>query len=476
MAWAIAWGLLAMNRLWVRLVAAFLVVVLVAIGAIALVVQNTTEHSFRAYLNRQDEQFFTPDLLDELQQYYATNQTWIGADHLLPGPSGRSGGSAGQGHGANAGRGRGAAVLLADASGIVVLATDADQIGTPLDADASERATRLVVDDKLVGLLVQVTPGEQALGVTEERFLTETTRGLVGAAVGATLLAVIIAGLLAWQLTHPLRELTQATHHLAEGQLGHQVTARGATEITELGHAFNRMSADLAKGEMLRQRMAANIAHELRTPVSVLRGHLEAMLDGVFPLDAAHLAVAYDRTIYLARLVDDLRLLTRAEAGQLPLDRYAISAADLARRAVESFAPLAADASVTLTSDWPGDLPQVEVDVDRIQQVLGNLLANALRHTPEEGTITVQVRHTGDRVRYTVINTGSGLTPEEASRVFDPFWRAEEARERDRGGSGLGLSIARQVLLLHSGRIWAESAENLARFIFELPVRKDVPA
>ncbi|MBN2304381.1 MAG: HAMP domain-containing protein [Anaerolineae bacterium] len=461
-----------MNKLWVRLAAAFLVVVLLAVGAIALIVQRTTEHSFRTYLNRQGVQFFAPDVIEALQNHFADNQTWTGAESLLPGPG--SGSGQGQGKGENAGRGgRGAAVLLADSAGTVVLATDTEQIGTVLDNAARDRAVQLTVAGEPVGWLVQVTPGEQALGDTEERFLSETTRWLTGAAIGAALLAVIVAGLLAWQLTHPLRNLTEAAHHLAEGQLGHQVTAQGATEITELANAFNRMSRDLAKGEILRQHMAANIAHELRTPVSVLRGHLEAMLDGVFPLDAAHLAVAYDRTIYLARLVDDLRLLTRAEAGQLPLKRTTIPAGELVRRAVVSFTPLAADANITLESDWPDDLPPVEVDIDRMQQVLGNLLTNALRHTPEHGTITVRVQRAGDRVRYAVINSGQGLTPDEAAHVFDPFWRAEEARERDSGGIGLGLSIARQMLLLHGGRIWAEAGSSAAVFTFELPVKTD---
>lgn len=460
-----------MNRLWVRLAVAFLAVVWLAIGAIALIVHHTTERSFRAYLNRRDTEFFTPDVINALQSYYAENLTWIGAENLLPSPGSGQGGGQGQGQGAGSGHGRGGAtVLLADASGTVLLASDPDQIGTLLANSIRDRATRLMVDGEQVGWLVQVTPGAEALDETEELFLTETTRWLVGAALIAALLAVIVGGLLAWQLTRPLRGLTQATHHLAGGKLGYQVTIHGAAEITELAQAFNRMSHGLAEGEALRQRMAADIAHELRTPVSVLRGHLEAMLDGVFPLDAEHLAVAYDRTIHMSRLVDDLRLLTRAEAGQLPLERTRISATELVSQAVESFTPLAVDANITLQRDWPDDLPLVDVDMDRMHQILGNLLTNAIRHTPEKGTITVRVRREAERVRFAVINTGDGLTPEEAAHVFEPFWRAENARERDRGGSGLGLPISRQLLLLHNGRIWAESGEDTAAFVFDLPV------
>lgn len=465
-----------MNRLWVRLSLAFLIVAWTAIAALALIVDNTTERSFRQYLSQRNAESFSDDAVAALEQFYADNGTWTGAESLLPGP-GQGQGGQGQGHGQGSegegggtqSRRGGATVLVADAAGIVAIATDADAIGTALEQATLDNARALVVDGQTVGYLAQLTPSAQALGNAEERFLAEANRWLILAAIGASLLAVLVGGLLAWQLTRPLRALTGTAHALAAGQLGRQVEVRGAAEITDLARAFNRMSHDLAEGEALRQRMAADMAHELRTPVSVLRGHLEAMLDGMFPLDAEHLAVAYDRTIHLTRLVDDLRLLTRAEAGQLPLERQRIAAGTLVRRALESFAPLLLDAGITLRDELSDVLPDVEVDIDRMQQVLGNLLANALRHTPEGGTITVRAQPVNGRVRIAVSNTGKGLTREEAAQVFTPFWRAEEARERDKGGSGLGLAISQQLVMLHGGRMWAASATDGATFAFELP-------
>ncbi len=458
-----------MNRLWVRLSLAFLLIAWLSVGAIALIVHITTERSFRHYLNRRDAQPFSETSIVALEDYYRANQTWAGADALIPGQRAGSGQGRGLGQSQSNGRG-GATVLLADADGVVLQASDQALIGTLVDIGAHANAIALTVDDETVGYLMQVTPGEQALGEAEERFLTEVNRWLVVSVIGASLLAVVVGGLLAWQLTRPLRALTAASHELAGGRLGRQVEASGAAEISDLAHAFNRMSHDLAQGEKLRQRMAADIAHELRTPVSVLRGHLEAMLDGVFPLDAEHLAVAYDRTIHMSRLVDDLRLLTRAEAGRLSLERQRIAADALVCRALESFTPLALDAGITLQQELAENLPQVDVDVDRLQQALGNLLTNALRHTTDGGTITVRAYQAGARVRFAVSNTGKGLTPDEARQVFTPFWRAEEARERDKGGSGLGLAITQQLLLLHGGRIWAESAPDQTTFVFELPV------
>lgn len=460
-----------MNRLWVRLSLAFLLVAWIAVGAVALVVRSTIESSFRHYVNQRDNATFESTVTERLEAHYAATGSWAGAEALLPGPRQGQGEGQGQGRGAGGGVGSGGRqVMIADAAGVVQAATDPALVGTTLDAAARENAVALNVDGQRVGWLAQQTPGAQALGEAEQRFLDDTTERLVITAIAATLVAVLAGALLAWQFTRPLRALTAAAHDLAAGAFGRQVNASGTAETTDLARAFNAMSRDLAAGEALRQRMATDIAHELRTPVSVLRGHLEAMLDGVFPLDGEHLAVAYDRTIHLSRLVDDLRLLTRAEAGKLSLERVAVPADELARRAVQSFEPLALDANITLEHDFEPGLPDVRADVDRMQQVLGNLLTNALRHTPPEGRITVRAARQGDRVRFVVSNTGQGLSPEQAAQVFRPFWRAEDARARDTGGSGLGLAIAQQLVALHGGRIWVESAPGLTTFLFELPV------
>jgi signal transduction histidine kinase len=464
-----------MNRLWLRLSLAFLIVAWLAVGAVALVVHQTTAHSFRQYLNRRAASTDSGTVL-ALEDYYAEHGSWEGAESLLPGPKG-SGGN-GNGRGAQQGQGQrrgGAQVMLADANGVIVAATDDTLIGTSLTGKTLENATDLIVNGQRVGWLAQETPGSQALGAAEEQFLSDATSSLVITAAGAALLAVIIGGLLAWQLTRPIRALTRAAHDLAGGELGRQVPVSGPAEMADLAQAFNRMSHDLAEGEALRRRMAADIAHELRTPVSVLRGHLEAMLDGVFPLDAERLAVAYDRTIHLARLVDDLRLLTRAEAGKLPLHTSECVPDDLVRDVIASFLPLALDAEIALESEIAPGLPLLHVDVDRIHQVMGNMLTNALRHTPAGGRIVIRVTRAGETVRFAVANTGEGLSAEEAAAVFTPFWRAKEAHERDKNGSGLGLAIARQLVTLHGGRIWVESAPDLTSFIFELPVsRSDI--
>ncbi len=247
----------------------------------------------------------------------------------------------------------------------------------------------------------------------------------------------------------------------------------GPAEIRELAVEFNGLSQRLSAGEKQRQQMSSDIAHELRTPVTVLRGHLEAMMDGVYPLDTEHLAVAYDQTIHLARLVEDLRLLTQAEAGRLELNIRPTAVGPLVEAAVARFAPLAQDAGVAVKQDAAPDLPPICVDGSRMQQVFDNLLANALRHTPRGGEITItaraNVRTNGKQVEIVIADPGS-LAPDELAQLFDRFWRADTARQRDSGGSGLGLAITRQLVVLQHGTIRAEAHDGAIAFILDLPV------
>ena len=447
-----------MNKLWVRLSLAFLLVTWLAIAAVAAIVRNATENSFRDYVGQQTAVQISDDVIERLQTHFQTTGGWDGAAGLLPG----------QGTGRGRG-GQGSQFLLVDIDGRVAVSTDSSLVGTHWDESSRDDAIPLMSAGVQVGWLAQLRPGPNALGEAESRFLEETTRWLMAATVGAGLLAVLFGGVLAWTLTAPLRTLTAAVRGFRSGMLGHQVRESGTQEMRDLARAFNTLSRDLSEGEQLRQRMAADIAHELRTPVSVLRGHLEAMLDGVFPLDDEHLAVAYEQTLHLARLVSDLRLLTQAESGSLPLERTTTDPGKLVIQAVDRFAPLALDAGISLTQDIEPGLPSVFVDTDRMQQVFGNLLSNALRHTPENGTIVFRAAAEGSNVRFTVSNSGPGLTEEQARHVFDRFWRAEESRERDRGGSGLGLAIARELVTLHQGKISVRGDEERTTFVLDLP-------
>lgn len=454
------------NRLSVRLSLAFLLTAWIGIAAMLLVVQRTLDAGFRQYVTARDSGI-SPDQLARLESYYAANGSWTGAEGVLSVRGSGSGFGAGGANGA--GQGRGASLSIASANGMIAASTNAALVGFQLDADSLAAATPLTVDGVQVGWLYRESPGIQALGAAEVAFLDESNRWLTLAGLGGTGLALIVGVILAYTLAHPLRELTRAVRDLSIGQLGRQVSVRGTTEVNALAAEFNTMSQALSEAESLRQRMAADIAHELRTPVSVLRGHLEAMLDGVYPLDGAHLAVAHDQTIHLARLVEDLRVLTLAEAKRLPLERVQIDPSALVAQILEAFEPLALDGEIRLIREIAPNLPTVYADVTRIRQVLSNLLTNAVRHTPAGGEIAVQVTRTQEGVRFSVANTGSKLSEGEAAHAFQPFWRAETARERDSGGSGLGLAISKEIIALHGGSMTVEPGADRVTFVFLLP-------
>ena len=447
-----------MNRLSVRLSLAFLISAWIGIAAMVLVVQRTLDAGFRQYISTRDSEI-NPDQLVRLQAYYADTGTWEGVEAVL----------SGRGQGSGGGAGRGATLSVIDMNRMIVASTDTTLENTMLANEALAAATPLLVDDAQVGWLFRQSPGIQALGAAEVAFLDESNRWLTLAGLGATALALIVGVILAWTLAQPLRELTNAARDLSVGAVGRQVNVRGTLEVNALATEFNIMSKALADAESLRQRMAADVAHELRTPVSVLRGHLEAMLDGVYPLDSAHIAVAHDQAIHLARLVEDLRILTLAEAKRLPLEYAQFSPAELIEQILEAFEPLALDGEVHLTRDIAPDLPGLYGDVTRIRQVVSNLLTNALRHTPAGNEISVEVMQVKEGVRFTIGNTGSSLNDTEAARVFQPFWRAEAARERDSGGSGLGLAISREIVMMHGGSMWVESRGDRVLFSFILP-------
>jgi len=213
------------------------------------------------------------------------------------------------------------------------------------------------------------------------------------------------------------------------------------------------------------------VAHELRTPLSVIRGKLEGVLDGIYPATPEHLEPILDEILLLTRLVEDLHLMALAEAGQLALEKRPLDVGDLLRDAQVNFGPQADDRGVTLALDLPEALPQVIADWRRISQVLGNLLTNALRHTPPGGRVTLSARAIGGAVEVTVADTGVGIPPEDLPYIFERFWRGDKSRSRAGGGSGLGLAIARQLVEMHGGRIGVESTPGQGtRFTFTLPL------
>lgn len=326
--------------------------------------------------------------------------------------------------------------------------------------------------DEMMGPAASRRMMERMMGPAEEAYLASINSALWIAGLIAALTAVALGLLLARRITRPLGDLNRAARQVARGDYEQRVPVRSDDELGELAASFNTMAEAVGHQEHLRRQMAADIAHELRNPLAVIQSNLEAMLDGVRPLSKDSVADAHEETQLLSRLITDLRDLSLAEAGQLALQLRPTDLGELVQASVERLASHARDKEVELKADVPEGLPRVEVDPDRIAQVLGNLLENALRHTPEGGRMTVRLepKETGEAVWATVRDTGPGITEDHLPNVFERFYRADRSRSRSGGGSGIGLAVVKQLVEAHGGTVWADSFPGEgASFGFELP-------
>lgn len=309
----------------------------------------------------------------------------------------------------------------------------------------------------------------QMMGAPERRLLADVRRATWLAAAAGAVLAAVVGTLTARRITAPLRRLAEAAGRIGAGDLTSTVSAEGDDELGELARTFNAMAADLRRAEEARRRLLADIAHELGTPLAVLQANVEGMLDGVVETSPDRLASLHAQIQVLTRLVRDLRDLSLAQQGQLPLDRRAMDLVALAREVVELSRPLAEEKGIALAVDAAGPLPVV-ADRDRIAQVLQNLLANALRYT-ERGGVTVAARGDAAEGVVEVRDSGPGIPEEELPFVFERFYRVDRSRTRATGGAGLGLTIVKTLIEAHGGRIWARSRPGEgSTFGFALPL------
>ncbi|MFB0537222.1 MAG: sensor histidine kinase, partial [Anaerolineae bacterium] len=301
-------------------------------------------------------------------------------------------------------------------------------------------------------------------------FLASINRTLLLVAVVAGLGAVLLILGLSRRILAPVEALTAAVRRMEAGDLSQRVEVTSQDEIGELAQAFNAMADGLARLEELRRNMVTDVAHELRTPLSNIRGYLEALQDGVVEPERHIIGSLYEEAMLLNHLVDDLQELSLAEAGHLKLKRQPVALADVVDRAVEAVRPRAEAEGITLQVDLPEDL-LLDVDPQRIGQVLRNLLDNGLTHTPPGGEIAIAAHAEGQWVEVSVRDTGSGIAAEDLPYVFERFYRADKSRSRATGGAGLGLAIAKQLVEAHGGRIWVESTEGEgSTFTLALPI------
>ncbi|WP_141612307.1 sensor histidine kinase [Litorilinea aerophila] len=430
---------LPLRSIALKLTLAFLVVGLTGALLVAFFVGQRARREFDQFLLNRSQ----VNLVERLADYYASHGSWDGLPEQLwrrdlpvPRPNG---------------------LVLADAHGRVVWGGRPGNPGTILAARELAGGVPIRVNDQVVGwLLIDWPRSRQLPGSPEQDFLSRINRAIVLGALGATAVALLLGVILARTLTRPIRELTAATQQVAQGDLGHQVEIHTQDELGELASSFNQMSARLARANQLRRQMTADIAHDLRTPLSVILGYTEALSEAKLPGSPEIYEVMHAEAQHLSRLIDDLRTLSLADAGELPLFREETEPGALLSRVAMAQRPQAEQRGVTLTVRQEASLPTIQVDPERMVQVLGNLVGNALRYTPAGGTIELAAYPTAGGVVLQVRDTGSGIDPEDLPYIFERFYRGDKARHEN-GESGLGLAIAKSLVEAHGGTIQVES-------------------
>lgn len=437
----------------IRFFLAFALVALVSILSLVVLVRLTTEREVTAFMFRGGMSE-TIDLVTALESYYQENGSWQGAEILFSMPGGH--GRIGQGYGRQGMGGMmNQRLILASAEGTLIYDSSNPEASGQLDEDQLREAIELKNRNQTVGYLLP--EGGVAFQAGDQTILTQRLNNAARvAALIAGGVSLLLSMLLAYTLLRPVRDLTGAAQTLASGQLSHRVKVRGDDELAALGQAFNQMAESLQHAEQSRRDMTADIAHELRTPLAVQRAHLEAIQDGIYPLTLETLEPVLEQNHTLARLVEDLRTLALADAGQLTLKKTRQDLQELTRHVVERFQPQANARQVELRLEsTPAPLPEVFVDITRIEQVITNLVTNALRYTPEGGKIILNLDRRPGVVLLSIKDSGPGIPSGALPHIFERFYRAGHSRSREEGGTGIGLAIARQLAEAHEGRLEA---------------------
>src|SRR5512142_1736303 len=400
-----------MRSISTKLILAFLSIGIVSVTIIFITARWNTRQEFIRFLSDQNR----TDLVSELTEYYQQNGTWEGSEQIWMQPAI---------HQPPPGGFRRVPFVLTDPHGTVLVANDRYKVGDMVPSSNLRQGVSIEQNGKVVGVLVPMPIPFQGQP-REVEFIERTNMTLLyGALIGA-IIALLLGILLSRTLTRPIRELTKATHAVSEGDLSQQVPVRSRDELGELAKAFNKMSAQLSRSVNARKQMTADIAHELRTPLSLILGHAEAVHDGVLPPSVENFEIIREEATRLEHLVNDLRTLSLADAGELSISLQEIEPQRLVNEVASLYQYQAQKKSITFDVEVAPDLPNIEVDPGRITQVLTNILDNAIRHTPEDGRIVLAAYELDEMVELSIQDSGPGLNLEDVDRIFERFYRAD---------------------------------------------------
>ncbi|MEP6987100.1 MAG: ATP-binding protein [Chloroflexota bacterium] len=425
--------------------AILLVTSLVGVALVGLFAYRTTVSGYDKLRVDQARTTFVSDVTTYYEAHKSWDgvQPWLRSNHTGNGPQ---------------------LFALADTQGSIVAGFGPFHDTDHMTTEQIEQGTAIIINGERVGTALLATPPPN-LDPREQSYINNTNQALLIGAIGAGSMALLIGILLSRQFLRPLTELTSAIRAMKQGDLNQQVQVRTRDELGDLALTFNQMSAQIHRVNQQRQQMTADIAHDLRTPLMVITGYLEALRDGTLAPTPERFEAMNVEALQLKRLVEDLRTLSLADAGELKLVYQSVQAGDLLAQVKKSFEPLADEHKVALKVDVQQGLPNLRIDPERMIQVIANLVTNALRYTPVGGTVTLQARQNKDNIQLAINDTGAGIPADKLPNIFERFYRIEESRYQSEGESGLGLAIAKSIVEAHHGTIAAESAVGVGTSI-----------
>ena len=439
-----------LNSLRLKLLASFFLVIAIGVGTIAYIASNSAINQFDRYVSRDQAERYQRLALT-FSNYYRYMGSWEGVSELTTRVSDMYS----------------ERVVLTDPSGVVLGDTAKKLTGEEIGSDWSRKSVGLSLGDFSIGRIYIRTQQRSPL---QKTFINSVNKSVLTGGIIAGIVGIILALLFSRNILKPIRELTRATKKMQQGELDQRVETTSGGEIGKLGESFNELARRLKEQKTLREEMVSDVAHELRNPLSNIQGYLEGLKEGMIEPTKQVFESLHQQSLVLNRLVNDLRDVNRAKAGKLNLDKKQVVLEDIISREAKALKTKAEEENVQLSKDLE-EPNLLEADPERISQVVRNLIDNAITHTPEGGEIKVETSTDSGEAVTTVSDDGSGIPEEDLPYIFDRFYRVDKSRSRGTGGTGLGLTIAKEIVESHGGTITAKSKEgDGSTFRFTLPL------
>ncbi|MFB6291471.1 MAG: ATP-binding protein [Candidatus Bipolaricaulia bacterium] len=438
------------SSLRLKLLASFFLVIAIAVGTIAYIASNSAINQFDRYVSRDQAERYQRLALT-FSNYYRYMGSWEDVSELTNKVS----------------KMYSERIVLTGPSGEVIGDTASKLEGKKIASDWARRKVTLSLGDFSIG---KIYIKSQKRSPLQKTFINSVNKSVLTGGIIAAIVGIVLALLFSRNILKPIRELTQATKKMQRGDLDQRVEKTSGGEIGKLGESFNELARRLKEQKTLREEMVSDVAHELRNPLSNIQGYLEGLKEEMIEPTKQVFESLHQQSLVLNRLVNDLRDVNRAKAGKLNLDRKQVVLEDIITREAKALKARAKEKGIELNQDLEG--PNfLKADPKRISQVVRNLIDNAITHTPEEGEVTVKTRSSSGEVVTTVSDDGTGIPEEDLPYIFDRFYRVDKSRSRGTGGTGLGLTIAKEIVESHGGEITAKSSKGKgSTFKFTLPL------